>query len=194
MNYYISDLHFGHANVMKYDSRPFENPDEMDAEIVKRWNSVVTDKDKVYILGDISWRSVPETINLIKQLKGKKVLVKGNHDGKFLKDKEFTSLFQKISDYEEISELRGGQPTLLTLSHYPILFFKCQHRGGVHFYGHVHNSGDYDLVKKFQKEVTDFYKERDGKGDACQMYNVGCMIDYMDYTPRTFEEIVGSES
>ena len=68
MNYYISDLHFGHANVMRYDSRPFANPDEMDAEIVRRWNSVVTDKDKVYILGDISWRSVPETINLIKQV------------------------------------------------------------------------------------------------------------------------------
>lgn len=27
-------------------------------------------------------------------------------------------------------------------------------------------------------------------GQPCNMFNVGCMMDYMDYTPRTFDEIV----
>jgi calcineurin-like phosphoesterase family protein len=33
MNYYISDLHFGHANVLKYDHRPFEDTEEMEFEV-----------------------------------------------------------------------------------------------------------------------------------------------------------------
>jgi calcineurin-like phosphoesterase family protein len=194
MNYYISDLHFGHANVMKYDKRPFASIEEMDAEIIRRWNSVVTDKDTVYILGDISWYPNAETIAIFKQLKGHKILIKGNHDGNRLcRDKDFAKLFSKITDYEEITETRGGQPTLLVLSHYPIMFFKCQHRGAIHFYGHVHNSSDYDLVKKFQKEFEESYKAKGEDPNCCQMYNVGCMMDYMDYTPRTFEEIINAK-
>jgi len=190
MNYYISDLHFGHANVLKYDHRPFEDTEEMDAEIIKRWNKVIKDEDTVYILGDISWRSNTETIEILKKLKGHKILIKGNHDGRILKDRTFVKLFDKISDYEEITEFDKGVPTLLIMSHYPILFFKGQHRGSVHFYGHVHNSNDYTLVKKFQKEVMDSYKSIGEDPNCCRMYNVGCMIDYMDYTPRTFGEIL----
>ena len=26
----------------------------------------------------------------------------------------------------------------------------------------------------------------------CQMFNVGCMLPYMDYTPRTLDEIIQS--
>lgn len=37
-NYYISDLHLGHANVIRFDDRPFENIDEMEMEIIRRWN------------------------------------------------------------------------------------------------------------------------------------------------------------
>ena len=37
-------------------------------------------------------------------------------------------------------------------------------------------------------------KEMEGKNILCNMYNVGCMMEYMNYTPRTFEEIVGEQS
>lgn len=52
MNFYTSDLHLGHANVIKFDNRPFANIDEMDQRIITRWNERVSDDDTVYILGD----------------------------------------------------------------------------------------------------------------------------------------------
>ena len=52
MKYYISDCHFGHLNVLRFDKRPFKNIDENDSELIRRWNERVTDEDDVYILGD----------------------------------------------------------------------------------------------------------------------------------------------
>ena len=48
--FFISDLHLGHANVLRYDNRPFANVDEMHNTLVERWNSVVGDDDVVYFL------------------------------------------------------------------------------------------------------------------------------------------------
>lgn len=182
MNYFISDLHFGHSNILRYDNRPFSNTDEMDKTIIENWNNTVKEKDDVYILGDVSWKSVPETIEIFKSLKGKKHLIVGNHDGKYISNSEFRKLFTEIVEYKEITE----NGNLLVMSHYPIIFFKCQHRGAVHFYGHVHNSQDWNFVKNSQKSIQELYADE----NCCKMYNVGCMIDYMNYTPRTFEEIV----
>ena len=57
MNYYISDLHLGHTNVIKFDKRPFSNIEEMENKIIENWNSRVTKQDTVYILGDFSWET-----------------------------------------------------------------------------------------------------------------------------------------
>ena len=75
MNYYISDLHFFHANALNFDKRPFSTVDEMND----------TNNDVVYILGDVSLLHGKEKlIELVAILKGKKVLIQGNHD--ILKD------------------------------------------------------------------------------------------------------------
>ena len=55
MNYYISDLHLFHENSIKFDERPFDSLDEMHETIKKRWNSKITNGDRVFILGDISY-------------------------------------------------------------------------------------------------------------------------------------------
>lgn len=52
MNYYISDLHIGHANAIKFDNRPFADVNEMNNAIIENWNSRVKSNDTVYILGD----------------------------------------------------------------------------------------------------------------------------------------------
>ena len=54
MIYYISDLHFGHANVIEFDKRPFANVEEMDRIMIERWNERVSDMDDVYISGDFA--------------------------------------------------------------------------------------------------------------------------------------------
>ena len=60
MNRYISDLHFGHANIIRFDGRPFKNTDEMEETLVDNWNSVTQPEDTVYILGDFCWGKEPE--------------------------------------------------------------------------------------------------------------------------------------
>ena len=55
MNYFISDLHFGHFNIIRYDNRPFNSVDEMDKVLIDNWNSVVSDNDTVYILATRSY-------------------------------------------------------------------------------------------------------------------------------------------
>lgn len=80
MNYYISDLHLFHEAAIRFDDRPFRDLEEMHTEIVKRWNEKVNNGDTVYILGDVSMRGKNENlIALVAILKGKKVLIRGNH-------------------------------------------------------------------------------------------------------------------
>lgn len=179
--FYIADLHFGHANVIKYDARPWFNVEDMDKALIKNWNSVVSEYDTVYILGDISWRKMDETIKILDQLNGKKVLIKGNHDK--CNDSEFRARFIKIADYLEIKDCGRD----VVLCHYPIPCFKNHFYGWYHLYGHVHNSFEARMMEHCEKEMTDLYLKQ------CNMCNAGCMMPWMNYTPRTLNEIVAAK-
>ena len=54
MIWFSSDHHFGHANIIKYASRPFDSVEAMDTELIRRWNEVVGERDTVYYLGDFT--------------------------------------------------------------------------------------------------------------------------------------------
>jgi calcineurin-like phosphoesterase family protein len=201
MEYFISDLHLFHEKCIGFDRRPFENVELMHEDIVKNWNEKVTNGDTVYILGDISMRGTNiELIKLVSTLKGHKVLIKGNHDQ--IKDYRYQQLFQEIVDYKEIQTVlpRENDPTRkesigVVLSHYPILMWNNQHRGTIHLYGHVHNSVEetivQDAIERINRGdyVTDVHPRREGEKQL-RAYNVGCMMPWMAYTPRTLEEIV----
>ena len=60
MNYYISDLHIGHANAITLDKRPFKDLNEMNDAIFNNWNARVRTDDTVYILGDFIWKKENE--------------------------------------------------------------------------------------------------------------------------------------
>ena len=86
MIYFISDTHFHHHNIIKYCNRPFKDVDEMNKVLIKNWNNTVTDFDTIFHLGDVALTSESEMKDMIPKLKGKKILIKGNHDKK---SKEF---------------------------------------------------------------------------------------------------------
>ena len=75
-----ADQHFRHANIIKYCDRPFATVDEMDAEMIRRWNEVVSIFDTVYVLGDFALAPIPLISDILLQLHGTKFLIKGNHD------------------------------------------------------------------------------------------------------------------
>ena len=179
-NFYIADWHYKHANCIKFDARPFNSVEEMDKALIDNWNSVVTNEDTVYILGDMFWCKTTEAIQILDQLKGKKILIKGNHDR--YHDNKFKSKFEKIVDYLEIDD--NGRKVVLC--HYPIPCFKNHFYGWYHLYGHVHTSFEYTMMENIKQEMTEVYDKH------CQMFNVGCMVPYMNYTPRTLDEIINN--
>ncbi len=96
MNFYISDLHIGHENVIKFDNRPFANADEMNDTIFSNWNSRVTRDDTVYILGDFIWHKESKWYDIVSGLTGNKVLVRGNHDPTYS-----SNVKKSVSGYNE---------------------------------------------------------------------------------------------
>lgn len=180
MNYFLADPHLGHTNVLKFDNRPFDSIEEHDKTIIQNWNKRINEDDDVYLLGDISWHTVPQTFVIYSALKGKKHWIVGNHDKKYLKDKTLRECFVEITDYKELSVNNG----LIVLCHYPIPCFNRHYYGEYHFYGHVHNSFEWLMMEQIKTEMFSKYEK------PCNMINVGVMMPYMKYEPKTFDEIV----
>lgn len=194
MNYYISDLHFGCQN--SFENRTLEH----DQKIISNWNNVVTNADTVYILGDIGKiggnKDNEYLCRCLSVLKGRKICVLGNHE-KDLKDARLRQLFVEVCDYKEIIDNFNGCSYKLMLSHYPILFYNQQHKPNtIHLYGHVHISDEWTIYKECLGRVNDYFKDKTLKGytdcPPAVAYNVGAMLDYMGYTPRTLKEIIAA--
>lgn len=177
MNYYISDTHFGHQNIIRYDNRPFHSVEEMDEALIQKWNSVVCKEDTVYIIGDFSWYKEEKTLEVLDRLNGHKILIKGNHDRISPK---VAKKFDKRCDYLEIND---GKERIV-MSHYPMPFWNGQFRDTIHLFGHVHNSHQHNYCENIRTELQQL------QDIPMRMYNVGCMMTYMDYTPRRLEDII----
>lgn len=80
MDYVTSDLHFRHNRIIIFERTQFKTVEEHDQYIIDQWNSVIQDHDRVFVLGDLGFKPFADLGKLVKQLKGHKILVKGNHD------------------------------------------------------------------------------------------------------------------
>lgn len=178
--FYISDLHYGHGNALAFDNRPFKTVDEMNQALVDRWNAVVSNGDIVYVLGDMFWCNMQTAMPVLDALKGQKFLIKGNHDR--CKDARFLKKFVKVTEYLEVED--GDRKVVLC--HYPIPCFKNHFYGWYHLYGHVHNSFEWNMMEHDKFLMQELYTR------PCRMYNVGAMMPWMDYTPRTLDEIIAA--
>ena len=136
--YITSDLHLGHANIMKFcpTSRARFNNDVdcMNETIVAEWNQIVQPEDRVYILGDVAFMSANVAASYLARMNGTKILIVGNHDSKLLKDPAFRGEFLEIHKYYDLRY--NGH--FIVMSHFPFLEWDRMHRGSLHFYGHVH--------------------------------------------------------
>ena len=138
--YITSDLHFGHSRIKLFcpEARArFSNDiDTMNEQMITEWNSIVNFEDTVYILGDVAFLPVNQSVTILNRLNGSKILIEGNHDYKSLKDPDFCACFSEIHKYHEMYY----NNTFVTMFHYPIAEFNKMHRGAVHFHGHLHGS------------------------------------------------------
>lgn len=184
---YIADPHFGHSNIITFDKRPFDSVESMDAELIDRWNSVVRNGDTTYIIGDFCWLKPERWIEILKKLRGNKVLIRGNHDfprfGPNLK-----KYFTDIKDYKCIRD-RGRK---VIMSHFPMLFYAGSYDPNTYMLcGHVHTTAENVYLDKWRREMADDRERSGGYGvSQAHVFNVGCMLPYMNYTPRTLDEII----
>ena len=139
MNLYISDMHFGHEDIIAFDSRPFRDTRHMDSSMISRWNKKVQDNDDVYIIGDVCYQNAASAESYLHRLKGKKHLIIGNHDKEILNNSRALKYFvDEPQQIRAISDERDGRRYMLCLCHYPLAEWEGKSRGYYHIYGHIH--------------------------------------------------------
>lgn len=123
--WFISDTHFGHANAITNNMRPFDDVDHMNNSLIENWSNLVKPQDLIYHLGDISWNS--KGLSIFEKLPGTKRLTLGNHDSGV----KCAPLVQKMYLFRRFSEFG------FTISHMPIRSEERREEFSVH--GHMHN-------------------------------------------------------
>lgn len=140
MIYFTSDLHLGHRGIIEMQNRPFKNVEEMNRVLLNNYNALVQMKDTVYILGDIChYMQVEQANKLIGKMKGRKILIKGNHDKMY-----DVNLFDEICDFKTISFNKVN----FALMHYPMMSWPKKNSGSIQLHGHIHGSEMYNLENK----------------------------------------------
>ena len=169
-NFLVSDTHFGHAGVCRFlredgtKLRPWDNTEEMDEEMVKRWNETVRPNDKVYHLGDVVINR--KALKTLGRLNGEKVLIKGNHD--IFKLSDYIPYFKDIRGYHVMNGM--------ILSHVPV-HPESLARFGTNIHGHLH-ANRVKMKVRYPHKETEIIDPR--------YFNVS--VEQIDFTPILFEQ------
>ena len=173
-----SDTHFGHAGVCRFlrndgvtKLRPWDTPEEMDEEMVKRWNERVRPKDKVYHLGDVVINR--RALDIMSRLNGDKVLIRGNHD--IFKLEDYIKYFRDVRGYHVMSGM--------ILSHIPV-HEESIGRFGVNVHGHLHANR---VMRK--AESTMEFMERGVRSWIDPRYHCVC-VEQTDFAPILLEDMI----
>lgn len=175
MIFYIADIHFGDKSIFEKCSRPFNNLDEYEQEIRRRWNKKVNYDDDVYVLGDIAHESFISVADVFKKLKGHKHLLIGNHDENILLMIKQTNVFETINTIKLIEDKHRK----VCVCHYPLLDWIEFNRGSFHVYGHIHNK----TIAQGQAyaQIKEYYRDKPA-------FNAG--VDVIGFVPVTLDEMI----
>ena len=132
--FFISDTHFGHANILKFVASRgarFASTQEHDAGLEAAWNKAVQPEDEVFHLGDLAFMNRRALDALLRRLNGKKFLLMGNHD-------KFPAAFYA----EHFKVLRQPYPwgRDVVLTHAPIHPMCLAGRWLWNLHGHIHEN------------------------------------------------------
>jgi len=134
MNFFFTaDEHFGHANIIKYCNRPYKNVEEMNKDLIARFNKKVPDSNQSFTVhaGDFCFgKSYAEAYNYIKYLNGHHIFLMGSHDVWLRNDPN------RVSTHEIWEKRIDGQ--LVVVCHYAMRTWAASHYNSWHLYGHSH--------------------------------------------------------
>lgn len=132
------------------DSRGhFKDVQEMNETIIQNFNSVLTEDDHLYILGDVSFGNLDTGVEYLKRINGTKTLVTGNHDRKLLKNNKFNTERGLMGLVEVVSEkIVSIEGVHVHMYHFPIAEWDQCHRGSYHLHGHQHNGANQVITHR----------------------------------------------
>lgn len=169
--WFTSDLHLGHDREFLWGPRGFKSVYEMNEAILENWRNTVGYDDDVYVLGDLMLGNNEEGIKLIKTLKGKLHIIRGNHDTDVR--------MQLYSQCWNVVEITEGQYLKVNgqnfyLCHYPTMTSNLEKNANlkghtINLFGHTH-------------QKTNFYQ------GIPFMYHVG--LDSHNCKPVSLEEVL----
>lgn len=164
--YFTADTHFSHASILYFHpSRrdacgvTLEELQEdkksaiekHDKWLINLWNNTVAKCDNVYILGDFCLGNKERTEYILKKLKGKKFLIKGNHDKSC---NGLENYFEWVGDIKEVKFTNNqykfidpNETFCVECCHYPMLTWNRRPHGTCCLHGHTHNA-----ITKFNNE------------------------------------------
>lgn len=161
MKHFVSDTHFGHANVIRYSNRPYSSVHDMNESMIAAWNNHVAQYDDVYHLGDFAFMNITSLIPLLSRLNGRIHVISGNHDKVLWQNATRLIADGLIVSLEHYKELRHDGE-FFVLSHYGMRTWNKAHHGAIHLFGHTHGSlpplGKSVDVGVDDKNITDEYR------------------------------------
>lgn len=137
-----SDLHLGHNKPFIYEARGFKTIQEHDKKIIENYNFFVENEDQVFILGDCFLGTDSDyAIELLKQLKGNKILIFGNHDNRKKIERMIDEKIFHIVCRED--RIQIGEKIFI-LSHYPTIVANYKDKNLVYnICGHTHSKNKF---------------------------------------------------
>lgn len=181
--FFTADLHVGSKNIIGYCNRPFSSVEEMDKALIDNWNNTVSNKDIIYILGDVIW-GTNNYKSVLSKLNGQKHLILGNHDTKQVYRKlQIDGIIQSINQHKTITI----ENQKIFLSHYAHRTWNHSFYGGWMLFGHSHNTmPDYGLstdvgVDKWNYKPVSFDELKEYFKDREILHNLEVRDDYNIY-------------
>jgi calcineurin-like phosphoesterase family protein len=139
--FFTSDTHFDDEYAIRYFKRPFQDMDGMNAVMIEKWNSVVSEDDSVYHLGDFTLGNIGQFTKWVNQLNGNIKILPGSHDDPWLKDFVGNERVQVLSPLVsvEFPEIMAGKRTqVIVMCHYSMQVWDRSNQGSWHLFGHSH--------------------------------------------------------
>ena len=178
--FFTSDTHFGHANIIKYSERPFQNVRQMDEALIGNWNEIVGEDDIVFHLGDFTLGENARRYFAALNGRIRILTLEWHHDARWLKAEIGKNRLVSRSGHPvrllpaltvlSCAALGTAQHALpITISHYPLAEWEASHHGAWQLHGHSHSA------------------YTDPQGRKC--LDVG--VDAMNYRPVSLDALAG---
>lgn len=184
--YFTSDLWLGRENILKIANRPYESLEEMENDIIEKWNSIIKDDDTVYVLNNFAVDPYTAA-RALKDLNGNIILMNPNSaltyaftgDG----NKDNIDLDELISSDGKIvctsQTIIEDASNDVVICYWPMSEWNGKESGTLHIYGY-----SYPIMKGKKGNMTDIAVE-----DEITTGRINVCMDKWNFYPVSLKAI-----